>query len=893
MYFFRRNLKLFSLLAGGSLLWMTFSPRAYGITGHDSMPEYRSFEPVSTTNMVNLFDGSFTYNIPLLEVPNGYPISLSYHSNSVNNEAQASWVGLGWTLNPGAINRVKRGFPDDFKEKDVTYHNRMEANYTIEGAMDAGINPELFSGEVSLGLNLGMAMRYNNYSGIRSLPRANVSFKIPDAKNVGFSYATGGGRGLCGFSFNPPHLLARDISNKSSSSEQGSKPSSEGSNSSKTKHKLGFNMSMAGASVGLSQYLSTSFNPQQPRSYPIAYNAHTGIAGHIKLGVGPKFLGVNLQPGELSFRANYLRQKPKEEHTPQANGYMYSERSYGNEGSVMDYHTENENTFEVRDLYLGFPVPDNDIFNVSGEVVGGSFRAFRSSYGYYRKNDPGSSETYSFTLGLDAGVPVPPDAAVKAGVHLGGSYHATSYNNWGSADDYKDNYHFGDDEVYASQSNERFFFRFSGELGEGYDIVDESRFMGSQEKLDAPMAARLKRAGIGLSFKPDMEHVFSGNNDAFLARRIDRQFRSTYIDYSLNKDWNETIMPLANTNTISYQTEEKNLFIHDCSNPTSCIIPYEHNIDPEQEDLIGEFTIHNASGQRCVYGLPIYARNEKQLSYSLKEGQYDFSGDQKIEASVTKADEIVQAKRKLGYESEGYYATQHLLTQITGADYIDRTYNGPTIDDFGNYTRFNYTRVHGGNGEWYSHRSPYRGLSFDHGELSRDRDDMGSFSYVEKESYYMHSIASKTHVAIFTLEDREDAYGAGLTPGDGDEKRIEGGEMPNTQILKYLKRIDLYALDHCELVDASYPTSGFYKPKQDAKPIKSVHFDYEYELCQDLPNNINNGGKLTLKRLWFTYNGKIRSKLSPYEFWYNYPNNPDYPAQYAGFKRPLCFCSGG
>ncbi|HEY4205206.1 MAG TPA: hypothetical protein VGM31_00265, partial [Puia sp.] len=96
----------------------TFAPSlSYALTSGPTQPEVNSFEPVDTTDMVNLATGDFTYNMPLLEVPGpegGYPLSLSYHAG-IQPNMDASWVGLGWTVNPGAINRSVNGFPDDWK----------------------------------------------------------------------------------------------------------------------------------------------------------------------------------------------------------------------------------------------------------------------------------------------------------------------------------------------------------------------------------------------------------------------------------------------------------------------------------------------------------------------------------------------------------------------------------------------------------------------------------------------------------------------------------------------------------------------------------------------------------------------------------------------------------
>ena len=93
------------------------------LTSGPTQPEFSSFEPVATTNMVSEFTGDFTYNLPVLNIPGanggGYALSLAYHSGA-SPEEEASWVGYGWTLNPGAIIRNKRGFPDDYKDAWTT-----------------------------------------------------------------------------------------------------------------------------------------------------------------------------------------------------------------------------------------------------------------------------------------------------------------------------------------------------------------------------------------------------------------------------------------------------------------------------------------------------------------------------------------------------------------------------------------------------------------------------------------------------------------------------------------------------------------------------------------------------------------------------------------------------
>ena len=86
----------------------------YASNNGPNAPEAGSFEPVDATDMVNLATGDLSYVLPLLNVPSpegGYPIALSYHGG-IAMDQEATWVGLGWNLNPGAINRSVNGFPD-------------------------------------------------------------------------------------------------------------------------------------------------------------------------------------------------------------------------------------------------------------------------------------------------------------------------------------------------------------------------------------------------------------------------------------------------------------------------------------------------------------------------------------------------------------------------------------------------------------------------------------------------------------------------------------------------------------------------------------------------------------------------------------------------------------
>ncbi|WP_188936820.1 hypothetical protein [Puia dinghuensis] len=67
---------------------------------------------------VSKYTGVPDITVPLWQITEGdihVPISLSYHATGLKVEEQASWVGLGWSLNAGGvITRAVRGKPDEF-----------------------------------------------------------------------------------------------------------------------------------------------------------------------------------------------------------------------------------------------------------------------------------------------------------------------------------------------------------------------------------------------------------------------------------------------------------------------------------------------------------------------------------------------------------------------------------------------------------------------------------------------------------------------------------------------------------------------------------------------------------------------------------------------------------
>jgi len=103
----KQKILLITLLMGVSL--------SFALQGGSVQPDYLQFEPADMQDLVSMQTGDFAYSLPLGDVPGpygSYPLSISYHAG-VTPQQEATWVGLGWSLNPGVINRDVRGVPDD------------------------------------------------------------------------------------------------------------------------------------------------------------------------------------------------------------------------------------------------------------------------------------------------------------------------------------------------------------------------------------------------------------------------------------------------------------------------------------------------------------------------------------------------------------------------------------------------------------------------------------------------------------------------------------------------------------------------------------------------------------------------------------------------------------
>ena len=321
--------------------------------GGPSQPEMSSFKSVGTSNMVNLFTGDFSYNIPLLDV-GGYPVNI-YYDGGVTPEQEASWVGLGWNVNPGNINRNVRGVPDDFNGTDTLKQlQRIKPNKTW--GLNIGGDVELLGIKAPVNASLGVA--FNNYLGpsLDLSLEGNVGYKIAGAAGSEKSSAAAGLKlgidinSRSGTSFSGTLSLTANAKMKENSAGFGvglstGYNSRSGIKALQISEQTQFNLNLAKSSVAnhsINTYLSqaskysTSITFVKPSYIPSIRMplTNTSWSGRFQLGLGGYGVATDVEAEVYGSKsevapADTLQKKPMV-------GYLYYQNAVNNPNYVMD-----------------------------------------------------------------------------------------------------------------------------------------------------------------------------------------------------------------------------------------------------------------------------------------------------------------------------------------------------------------------------------------------------------------------------------------------------------------------------------------------------------------------------------------------------------------------------
>jgi len=850
-------------------------PSVQALTSGPTQPEVAGFQPIGTSNMVDLFTGDFNYNIPLLDV-DGYPINISYQANP-GMDQEASWVGLGWSLTPGSINRTVRGVPDEFKGDAVKKEFNIRKDQTV--GVNLGLDAELFglkgirtsAGifynnrrgpgiEASADYSISIAKTMLHNSSPESFKKENTSGSSSTQTNgsldldLSLSFNSQTGFGVPGISArfglsqqtNYEWVTKKELSYQEIEPTKGCLPINErilpiytrGSYSTPATQKFS-------TSVSLSDFARFTNFPVSPMPMQNESFSFQGRVSGELFGLAP---GTTIS-GYVSTQKLATNNLSRPSY-----GYLHLEESKKSNFSIQDYSKEKNIPYHRNKPILPVSFGTYDLFSVSGHGVSGQFRAMRNDIGVFR--DPGLyNHSVSFGIGGEIGA----GNLFKGGANINEGLTTTQVKKWESQNDLLDNIDFtSPNGVYESV-----FFK-----GTGQKLITDKEYFDDINQA-TPMRTDVKRGPTNI--KTNSTYIFETDD----IRTEEKGISSPLIKALNNREKRSQLFSFLTVEEADKVGLERS-FISDPD-------------DLRKDHHLGEVVITQEDGRRYVYGIPAYNRLKRDVNFNRRGFSSAASGvghlennGELIEYDPTEDNTIDNDQgNDHFYDSEEIpgYAHSYLLTQILSSDYVDRTGNGVSNDDLGTVINFNYTRANGNStNDFYKWRVPYKQnmAQYSEGYHSKSIDDKASYVYGEKEMWYLESIESRTMIAKFYTSDRTDGLGT-LGPN--------GGKDTNQKIKK---------LDRIELFSKSEYQNG---SNTEVIPIKTVHFNYssgetsEYSLCKKVPNQEDETlGKLNLASIHFTYEDSNRGMLNAYKFSYS-EINPDYNMQ--AYDRWGCYRDAG
>lgn len=867
-------------------LEVTGATYSYALTEGPSQPEFNSFTPISTNDMVDLASGDFNYNIPIMDV-GGYPINLAYNSG-VTMDQEASWVGLGWNLNIGQINRTIRGLPDDFNGDEIEHTNNMRPNVTV--SVNSYMNPQIFGlndratggasagtsnagnsggssgsssntggtsggtsggggsssggGSVSMNARAGLEVRYNNYTGLSANPTFGVSFNLAGVTTLGLQMTASDEIGAsispsvsmtpfvhdCGNSTYFRNNVSAGISYNSRQGLQNFNLSSSMS-SSKNQNSKDENRNDLGSGSGSYNFNNTQFTPNGRLEFT---NSQFTFSFSFGPNIGPAQIETS-----IAASATIQRIKFKEKRV-RAFGYENSE--YATTNDQLDFQRENDlGVFSPSTNLLPQTTYTYDILSIQSQKLGGSFRPYRSQIGYvYDPLAQDNSTSTNASLETENGF----------GTHFGASLFHTRSNNYTS----------GWNTIVTPYLRESYsrkldyqpvYYKTVGELS-----VNNQRNEFLRDKYG-------NRNPITLSLN---------HNDA-VNRYLAKSSSVSSLSSSLSSSNN-----FSTTDLLRENREFKNKAIQKVTKLEAIKLGLSGkfvNVNTfAKNHHTAAYLITDENGGRHVFGETAYNIEKNETSFATnsnnidcKKGLVRYLQNENTENNKSGLDHYYNNIKT------GPYAHTYLLTSVLSPDYQDIGNDGITDDDLGTYVKFEYTKQ--GDQEYsnnYKWRVPFESgmASYSEGFKSNTSDEKASYLYGIKEIKYIKRIETKTHVAVFDYGVRKDGYGV---------SGVNGGLNPNMKTY-YLKSIRLYSKSSTPFFPNGVIPSSI-------KPVKTAHFEYSYSLCKGIPNNIENNqgqqdfGKLTLTKVFFTYQDSNLGQYTPYKFYYGKVGTNDVNKQYA------------
>ncbi|MEN1784863.1 MAG: hypothetical protein AAGF77_06940 [Bacteroidota bacterium] len=673
----------------------------YASNNGPSVPEAAGFEPFDASDMVNLSTGDLSYVLPLLEVPGpegGYPISMSYHAG-ITPDMEASWAGLGWYLNPGAINRSLTGTPDDWKggqsinfisfSKSETFYS-VNVDVGFEGGASVGVGMSWggnkgLSGSVSAGA-LGMFADVSTDGTISG----GFGIGIPDKDSplrigASASYNLNSGKGGYGINaYVSPELNSKG--NYSTRAYTGISLNSNGglsvSGGVGFSNKEGAN-TRAGGSINSSSFSSGDYSVEQD-----------------SWGVSLPFHYVGL-PLTLGFRKRKVTYSLRKGYNHREWGALYSwdmpnisQNNTNPVGSLDTEFNDYQDRFYTMDMYEQ-PLPQNEEDFIT-DVSANNERINFAYLGYdsYNVAAPGVSGNLS--------------PRMFQNITLMGKG-----DNRGSAADGKKLH------IFHHRGNGEVAQRRFGDNNTPNDL--HFYFDGQYADQETVVPSTINNS-IGSSLS---NYIMGGGHTNPNDRATTPSFVEVFTNAEVADGWAQASGLLL--------TES-----------------YDANIRGDQQRFpqegIGAYKITSPDGKTYHFTLPVYHYEQVQRTLLLEN-----------ENPSNNNARHVNEKRQYSP-----YATHWLLTAITGPDYVDTNGDGiPNEADYGYWTLLEYGQWSEGfvwRTPWEDHVQNYNtDLASEIGE-----DDFGQYMFGRKQLYYLDKIKTRTHSAIFVKDIRMDGVGKDL-----------------------------------------------------------------------------------------------------------------------------------
>ncbi|SHH27804.1 hypothetical protein [Flavobacterium defluvii] len=674
-------------------------------------PEAASFEPVDATDMVNLLTGQYSYVLPLLNVPSpegGYPLTLSYHAG-IALDQEASWTGLGWNVNPGAIDRNINGYPDDYSTNAINEYfydsggqetaSMVSVSYSYAGAsVGVGLNwgsNQALGGYVGVGVGyqVGSAKIGVNAQSGTSGTSVGIGVQFAGGLTVGADYSTNSGlSGKVGFSSNGAGLSISTSGTVSASVTQGGVStgitfSSSGAHATVQGVGVGINTSFNNT-ISMGDYSNSSNGWLVPLAIPLYGGVFSLSFGQQKFTYWLNKNVKNYVTGPLKFHLTMFRVSWYDPATAlEGRGYTVS----GTEFFETAFQA-NEFLTEFRDLHPTYVFDSNSVSTNYYDYKAKFFDINEISLDQNSITTPLEVERNNITLpsydsfnvqaqGLSGGI--------KATLYENGTLFGLSDkdNDKGFALKYYNNSVTGIPDY--AKFNDKPYFYFDNEISTFLSVNPASYNLNSSNA--------------------NIENHYSSNVEA---NSKPRNKNSSFIEYYTNGE-------IKN----SYGVLKSQGFLK----PN--VSGFERDSLPSNS--VGAFKITSADGKTYHYSLPVYNHE-----------------------IITRTSGVVAQRQD---ESQSYFekrqfqpfATHWLLTAVTGPDFVD---NGDGIagdGDLGYWTSFEY-------GKWtdaFIWKAPYKK------DYIKDGINPNIKTWIRgrKQLYYLDKIKTRTHTALFIKSERSDA----------------------------------------------------------------------------------------------------------------------------------------